>query len=335
MIPFEFRYLRAESAEEAVAAWVHAQERGETVHYYGGGTEIITLARESKLRTDCVIDYKRVPEATAVETTTDAEGRAWLAIGAGVSLNSVVDRELHPLVSWSCRGIADRTVRNSITLGGNICGMLPYRETVLPWLVMGGLVETVSVAGRRRRPMVELFDKRLRLDRGELALRFLLPAELTADAAGGMLDSGEDLSSYGPRTADGAAGTVGTPSRHAWFYERRTKDPRVDYPLVTLAMLVRGEDIRVALSGAWGYPARAFQVENAIREAGGTTAIVENAGADRATSAARSLITTALDTEEHAFRNDQRGSADYRRALTTQAIVNSLERIAQRNGANR
>ena len=335
MIPFDFRYLRAESAEEAVAAWSEARDRGETAHYYGGGTEIVTLARESKLHTDCVIDYKRIPEATAIGATTDEDGTEWIAIGAAVSLNALVDR-VHPLVSWCCRGVADRTVRNSITLGGNICGMLPYRETVVPWLLMEGAVETISPAGRRLRSVEEIFDKRLKLESGELALRFLLPVAYVADEVRSEPERyrvPDAVSAYGPRVASGEFTTRGAQVADIWFYERRTKEARTDYPLVTLAMLVHRSDLRVALSGAWGYPARARSVEDAIVEAGGIREVGERLSDTPSTVHAR--IATALDAEARAFRNDQRASADYRRELTVQAILRGIERIAARNGGAR
>lgn len=332
MIPFDLRYLRAESAEEAVAAWSAANERGETAHYLGGGTEIVTLARESKLYTDEVIDCSRIPEASAVETVTEG-GHEWFAYGAALPLNRIVDGDHQGLLRACLAGIADRTTRNSITLGGNICGMLPYREAVLPWLLTEGLVETAvpgSAAGatgatdegapirRVRRPIAELFDKRLKLAPGELVLRFLLPMDWAppdvstppAAAPSSGADGRGSGSTYGPRTAAGPG----------WFYQRRTKDPRADYPLVTLAMAAIGGELRVALGGAWGYPARATVLEEAIREADG-------AGARR--------IGVALDAEGRSFREDHRGSAAYRRELAIQAIAQGLAHLATENGAVR
>jgi len=286
MIPFDLRYVRAESAEEAVAAWSTANKRGETAHYLGGGTEIVTLARESKLYTDEVIDCSRIPEASAVETVTEG-GREWFAYGAALPLNRIVDGDHQGLLRACLAGIADRTTRNSITLGGNICGMLPYREAVLPWLLAEGLVETAaprSTGGtdegapirRVRRPIAELFDKRLKPAPGELVLRFLLPMDWapsdvsTPPAAPPSpgADGRRSDPTYGPRTAAGPG----------WFYQRRTKDPRVDYPLVTLAMAEIGDELRVALGGVWGYPARATVLEEAIREAGGAAAFLDRAG---------------------------------------------------------
>lgn len=320
MIPFDLRYIRVESAEEAVDAWIAAEERGETAHYLGGGTEIVTFARRATLKTDCVIDYTRIPQATTVEAVSEA-GAEWLAYGAAIPINRIADGDHQGLVRACLAAIADRTVRNSITLGGNICGMLPYREAVLPWLLSDGLVETVGPEGSARRPIAELFDKRLMVAPGELALRFLLPAGWTESAAvtAGSAPGGY----YGPRTHAGST----------WFYQRRTKDPRVDYPLVTLALSIFDGSTHVALTGSWGYPARAGAVEEAVREAGGAASFVEEAGSDDA--GLRERISLSLDAEGRRFREDQRGSAAYRRELTIQAIAEGLVHIARNNGADR
>jgi len=81
-----------------------------------------------------------------------------------------------------------------------------------------------------------------------------------------------------------------------------------------------GDELRVALGGAWGYAARATVLEEAIREAGG-------AGARR--------IGAALDAEGRSFREDHRGSAAYRRELAIQAIAEGLAHLATENGAMR
>lgn len=125
MIPYEVAYTRVETPEEAVAVWNDAVGAGEKPVFFGGGTEIVTLARENKLKVDRVIDYKRIPEARQIPSggTAGAAGDR-LVWGSALRLSEVTDGGRCGLLSRCCAGIADRTVRNSITLGGNICGML-------------------------------------------------------------------------------------------------------------------------------------------------------------------------------------------------------------------
>jgi CO/xanthine dehydrogenase FAD-binding subunit len=83
-----------------------------------------------------VIDIKEISECRSA-----ARQGEQVVLGAALSLNEVVDSKLFPLLSATCRRIADHTVRNRLTLGGNICGRLPYREAGLPLLVAGAQVE--------------------------------------------------------------------------------------------------------------------------------------------------------------------------------------------------
>ena len=130
MIAADVVYLRPDTAEEAVEAWSrHAGAR-----YLAGGTEITTAARRTAaydLR--ACIDVKRIPELRRLEI---ADGV--LRLGAALPLSVLTDADAFPLLAATCRGIADRTVRNRLSLGGNLAGTLPYREAALPLLLSPG-----------------------------------------------------------------------------------------------------------------------------------------------------------------------------------------------------
>lgn len=331
MIPFELVFQRAETIEEAIGAWVTASEAGETALYYGGGTEIVTLARDNKRQADALIDYKRIPE-TAVCGVDDQAGDTW-RVGSAVRLNTIVDTPGMGLIAHCFSGVADRTVRNSITVGGNICGMLAYREGVLPFLLLDGTV-TYAFPGDRgveiaTRPINELFHKKLALPKGGLALSFGLDAAVIADlgfagAASAAIAAPQPAGiTYGPVTA-GGTGPGGS-----WFYRRRTKDPRVDYPLVTVAMAEIGGSARVAVAGAWGYPVRAEAVEDALN-AGGVEQIAAMSEAER-----RTAVEQAVDAQGLHFKQDMRGSRRYRRELTIQAIEDGVLALAGNRSGGR
>ncbi|MEX2444039.1 MAG: FAD binding domain-containing protein [Alkalispirochaeta sp.] len=339
MIPFELTFRRAETVDEAVGAWVEATNAGQTALYYGGGTEIVTLARDNKRPADVLIDYKRIPDTWVCGIDGDDADTWW--VGSAVRLNTVVDTPRTGLIACCLSGVADRTVRNSITLGGNICGMLPYREGVLPFLLLDGTVTYAHpVDGGESevatKPINDLFHKKLKLPKGGLVLSFGIEAHLLADvgldqAPSGTAVPGEEgldhepgiglhtgsggysvAAPYGPLTA------VGSGPRGKWFYRRHTKEPRVDYPLVTVAMAVVSGSVRVAVAGAWGYPVRADRVEDALN-ATGMDAIVAMDETDR-----RGEIKRAVDAQEIQFKQDMRGSRRYRRELTIQAIEDGV-----------
>jgi CO/xanthine dehydrogenase FAD-binding subunit len=150
-----------------------------------------------------------------------------------LTLNEIIEVNLFALLSAACRRVADHTVRNRLTLGGNICGRLPYREAVLPFLVSEAEVEIVGSAGSRWESLGALFDKRLRLRPGELLLRVRMERDEV---------------------------------RRPAFHGRRQRGTRVDYPLVTCCLLIDDRKIRLAVGGACGYPVRDTEAEMLLNE---------------------------------------------------------------------
>jgi len=222
MIVTPVTYQRVFSAEEAVAAWT----AGKDSRYLAGSTEIVTMADKSGYMVNSLIDVKAIPELRHAERRPDAAGTDGWYLGAGLTLGEVEDTQAYALLSATVRHIADHTIRNRLTLGGNVCGLLPYREAVLPLLLADALVDSIvpgPLGGepvRRTRPLRSCFDKRLSLDPGELVLGFWVPLKAT---------------------------------KSPWCHERKTRTGPVDYPLVTVCAL-KNSDIAVAVTGAHPYP---------------------------------------------------------------------------------
>ncbi len=236
MISEDISYVRPRTVEEAMQAWAEYTNRvsgaaqtgtTERVRYLGGGTELVTGARkagQSGTHLRVLIDLKRIDETRRLE---NSGGRIFL--GSTLPLNDIGDSGLFPLLTATIRNIADRTTRNRLSLGGNIAGSLPYREAVLPLLLVDATIHTIKpvladdleLSLRQERPLREVFDKRLSLQAGELILGFSFPA---------------------------AAATL------PWKHYRATRTGPVDYPLVT-ACFVAGAGIAVAFSGLFPYPA--------------------------------------------------------------------------------
>uniref|UniRef100_UPI00201BE8A7 FAD binding domain-containing protein n=1 Tax=Bacillus cereus TaxID=1396 RepID=UPI00201BE8A7 len=72
-----------------------------------------------------------------------------------------------PLLSKTVSEIADRTTRNKISLGGNICGGIYYREAVLPLLISDSLIGIAGRAGIHYRPINKVFNKEIQLQEGD------------------------------------------------------------------------------------------------------------------------------------------------------------------------
>lgn len=231
MIAEDIVYIAVDSAEEAVVAWRNERDRLADVpgaaapRYLAGGTELVTAARRAGAPLSVLIDIKGIPEARLLERSGGT-----LRLGAALSLNAVRDAGFFPLLSATLRNVADRTTRNRLSLGGNVAGMLPYREAVLPLLLAEARVLTI-LSERRSALLSERFDKQLALEPGELVLGF----ELDEAAAA-----------------------------YPWRHYRAAAGAAVDYPLVTSCFMARPEGLRMAVTGLYPYPARSAEADRLL-----------------------------------------------------------------------
>ena len=226
MIPFDFEYYLPQTAEEAVNLFTRLDSEEKKPIYYAGGTEIITLCRQQKIATGALIDLKSIPETTVFE-----KNNGQLAIGANLNLNWIVEENRYPLLSVIVKEIADHTVRNRLTLGGNICGQLPYREALLPFLLTEAEVMLAGPEGRRTEQVTTLFDKRLKLAKGELLVQFKVQ---------------EDILNL------------------PFLTRRRVKQGPVDYPLYHLACIMEDEKLKLAVAGLCAFTFRSRELEQVV-----------------------------------------------------------------------
>lgn len=223
MISFDFEYYRPETVSDAARLYQQLAGQGKRPLYYAGGTEIISMARIGQLRMGAVIDLKGIPQLNEYRFCGDV-----LAIGANVTLTRLAEDNLFPLLGDTARHIADHTNRNKITVGGNICGRIKYREAVLPFLLTDSQAVLAGPSGMRQAPVGELFNGKLNLLPGEFLVR--------------MLTRRRDV-------------------QMPYVTIKKTKLEEIDYPLVRLAALQTGHGIRVAFSGVSEAPFRSERVE--------------------------------------------------------------------------
>lgn len=352
MIPRDVVFHRAETATEAVRLYRSLEggipegqpmkdrpHEDRTPFYFSGGTEIVTLARENKIVPTDLIDIKAIPETRTFavvahdevgppgDGTGTGDAGEQLQLGAALPLNVLVDSGVFPLLSACSGGVADRTTRNSITLGGNICGMLPYRETVLPFLVLESRMEVAAPpvaspaeldapAEIRRVPVLEAFRKKVEIARDEFVVRFIVNAH-EVHGIGGHPRGAEPWRDSS-RQPFGPVVVSGSGPRGGWFYFRRTADSRIDYPIATIVMVLLDGKLRIAVTGTWGYPYRAKEAEAVYGETRGKhqePLIREEAFA---------LAEAMVDSVALKIRGDMRAGVEYRREVTVQGIAQGL-----------
>ncbi|WP_409272107.1 FAD binding domain-containing protein [Neobacillus sp. SCS-31] len=274
MLPFNFRYFKPQTAQEAVGVYQGAKNQQEIPFYFSGGTELITLGRIGLDYADDVIDLKGLPGYGEIFFHDQ-----FLVIGAGATLTSIEENKNFPLLSKTVSEIADRTARNKITIGGNICGKIFYREAVLPLLIADSLVGIMGAGGLAYKPLNDIFNQTIQLQDGEFVFTILIEKEFL------------NLS---------------------YFTQKRRKQWKTGYPLVTIAAIKRDEEIRMAFSGVCPYPFRSKEMEKDLNDN-------SLAPEDRAYRAIGSLPSPILD--------DVEGSKEFRLYVLKNMIADAIREL--------
>lgn len=228
MIPFDFEYYKPETIEEAVQLYNELNGKGKKPLYYGGGTEIISMSRAHNVYTEAVIDIKGISECNLQELRDNK-----LVIGSAVTLTQIAETNLFPLLGLTVQRIADHTIQDKITLGGNIAGTIVYREAVLPLLLSNSEVVIANSSGRKQILLQDIFNKKIQLNDGEFIVNVIVDSHF-----------------------------LSLPYLHV----KRTKSDKIDYPLITLAALKDNNRINIAFSGVCSYPFRSSLIEDSLND---------------------------------------------------------------------
>lgn len=226
MIPYNFEYHRPATLSEALQLYESLDKERKDPIYYSGGTEIITLARLNLVQTKAVIDIKAIKECQVSGFQDE-----FLVTGAGLSLTKIEEENHFPLLRQVSKEIADRTARNKITIGGNLCGQIFYREAVLPFLLTESKVWIGDRTGVKVKQAMDIFNGGQKLKKGELLIQAVTPK---ADVA------------------------------LPYYHVKRRQQWKTGYPLITAASIKKEGQVRAAFSGVCPFPFRSLEMEQAL-----------------------------------------------------------------------
>lgn len=226
MIPFNFVYYCPDTLKEAAEIFSELQSQGKAVVYYAGGSEIISMCRTGSIQPEAIIDIKNIPECKLLSVDSEK-----LHIGSVCTLSQISESKLFPLMRLTCGRIADHTNQCRITLGGNLCGTIIYRETSLPLLLSGADITLYGPEAERTVPFENVFHGRMQMKPGEMIVQVHIP--IWALSA-------------------------------RYSHVKKTANEKIDYPLVSIAALWKDDNLRIAFSGVCSYPFRSEQIENVL-----------------------------------------------------------------------
>ncbi len=276
MIDFDFEYYKPETVDEAVELFRDLDSKGKKPIYYGGGTEFISMARMNNVYSEAVIDIKGIPECNTIKLNKDE-----LIIGAGVTLTEIAESNSYPLLSLVAKRIADHTIQGKITIGGNMAGTIIYKETILPLMISDAVITIAGINGKKDVNIGDFFNKEVKLGRGELIVKTTIKNEY-----------------------------LELPSIHV----KRTKNDKIDYPLITIVAHVYKGKLNIAFSGLCKFPFRYSKMEKVLND--DSKSIDEK-------------ISSAIQNIPGTIQTDLGGSAGFRKFTLEKMLHQVLEEFQE------
>lgn len=145
-------YFEPRSVSDALQLLARYGERARVI---AGGTDVMVDVKY-KEEPECLVNIKRIPGMRAIEES--AEG---LRIGALVTIREIethrLVRERLPVLWDACHQFASLQIRNTATLGGNVCRASPSGETLAPLLVLEARARISFPDGEKAVPLISFF----------------------------------------------------------------------------------------------------------------------------------------------------------------------------------
>ncbi len=261
-----------------------------------GGSDLLVDLKQGKRRPEDVVSLARVPELRSIDLEEDR-----LSIGAAVTHARLAGSPLldshAPAICEAARTIATEQIRNTATVGGNLCTAASCSDTAPVLIALEAGLELVSRGKTRTLPLGEffLFHKQTALRQEEVLARILVPLPAPG--------SGAAYRKFGLREAASVA--VASVAARVRIEEGVCADARVVLGAVAPTP-------RIARRAA------ELLVGRSVGELGAGGAILGEVGR------------AAMDESEPI--DDLRGSAAYRRhlvrTLTERAVRGAIERAS-------
>jgi len=260
---------------------------GEHANVIAGGTDVM-VDMKYKEEPGCLVNIKKIPGLDTIQ-----ENGASLQMGPLVTIRDIetsrLVRERLPLLWESCHQFASLQIRNTATIGGNICRASPSGETLAPLLALEAKAKLAFRDGEKTEAFSSFFQG---------------PGKTSLGSKG--LLTGIEIP-YPPKGS------------HCVYLKHAVRGA-MDIAMVGVAVLITADagnsslqDVRIALGAVAPTPIRATKTEALLRGRSLTAALVKEAA--------------TLAASESSPITDQRSSAEYRgwivEALTRRGLEQS------------
>jgi len=258
---------------------------GEQAKVIAGGTDVMVDIKY-KEEPGCLVNIKKIPGLGAIQ-----ENGGSLRIGPLVTIHEMetnkLVRERLPVLWEACHQFASLQIRNTATIGGNICRASPSGETLAPLLVLEAKGKLAFAEGEKTEAFASFFQG---------------PGKSSIGSKGLLTEI--DV----PYPAPGSRGV----------YLKHAVRGAMDIAMVGVAVLVTPDnaknnvqDARIGLGAVAPTPIRASKTEALLRGKPLTAALIKQAA--------------AMSASESSPISDQRSSGEYRRWIVEALTRRGLE----------
>jgi carbon-monoxide dehydrogenase medium subunit len=154
MIPAAFDYVRAESADHAIA---QLAEHGEDAKLLAGGMSLLPLMKLRLATPTVLIDLGRVRDLSYVRDAGDHVAIGALTRHRDVETNDVLERECGVIRAVAAQ-VGDNQVRHRGTIGGSVAHGDPGSDLPAALLALDATFVAKGPAGDREIPASEFFN---------------------------------------------------------------------------------------------------------------------------------------------------------------------------------
>ncbi len=273
-------YFEPKSISDALAL---LSKHGNEAKVIAGGTDVMVDIK-FKEEPGCLVNIKKIPSLAGI-----SESGGTLRIGALTTIReietSAIVRDKLPVLWESAHQFASLQVRNTATIGGNICRASPSGETLTPLLVLEANAILAFSDGERSEPFKSFFHG---------------PGKSAAGVKGLLTEIEVPIP---------PAGSKGVYLKHA-------VRGAMDIAMVGVAVLLSADagnvkDVRIGLGAVAPTPVRAPKTEALLKGKPLTAALLKEAG--------------TLAASEASPISDQRSSAENRRWIVEALTRRGLE----------
>ena len=153
MIPAAFDYVRAGSAEEAIAL---ITEHGDEAKFLAGGHSLLPLMKLRLAQPSVLVDIGRVSDLSYIRDAGDHVAIGALTRHMDVETSDVLAQHA-PLLAHATSHVGDPQVRHRGTIGGSIAHADPASDLPATTLALGATYIVQGPGGRRDIPAAEFY----------------------------------------------------------------------------------------------------------------------------------------------------------------------------------